>query len=70
MWGLLTPNGTPKPESGEAKELFMAVDLLNRQFGRGKVFSAAEGIKKPWKMKRSMLPKRATTSWRELIVAR
>lgn len=48
----------------------MAVDSLNKQFGRGKVFSAAEGIKKPWKMKRSMLSKRATTNWKELLVAR
>ena len=60
----------PKPESSKAKELYKAVDSLNRQFGRGKVFSAAEGIKKPWKMKRSMLSKRATTNWSELIVAR
>ncbi len=60
----------PKPESSKAKELYKAVDSLNRHFGRGKVFSAAEGIKKPWKMKRSMLSKRATTNWKELLVAR
>ena len=60
----------PKPESAKSKKLYKAVDALNRQYGRGKVFSAAEGIKKPWKMKRSLLSKRATTNWDELLVVR
>ena len=46
----------PKATSLKVKELFKAVDLLNRQYGRGKVFSAAEGMNKTWKMKRPFLP--------------
>jgi DNA polymerase V len=61
---------TPKATSPKVKELFKAVDLLNRQYGRGKVFSAAEGMNKTWKMKRSFLSQRATTSWDELLTVR
>jgi DNA polymerase V len=60
----------PKATSPKVKELFKAVDLLNRQYGRGKVFSAAEGMNKVWKMKRSFLSQRATTSWDELLTVR
>jgi hypothetical protein len=61
---------TPKATSPKVKELFKAVDLLNRQYGRGKVFSAVEGMNKTWKMKRSFLSQRATTSWDELLTVR
>ena len=41
---------------------------LNARFGKGKVFSAAEGIgNRPWQMKRSKLSKRPTTRWDELM---
>ena len=61
---------TPKATSPKVKELFKAVDLLNRQYGRGKVFSAAEGMNKTWKMKRSFLSQRASTSWDELLTVK
>ena len=61
---------TPKESSERAKKLYKAVDALNRHYGRGKVFSAAEGIKREWKMKRSLLSKRATTSWDDLLVVK
>lgn len=60
----------PKPTSSKAKNLFKAVDALNRHYGRGKVFSAAEGIAKEWKMKRSLLSRRATTAWDELMTVK
>lgn len=60
----------PKEESKRTKKLYKTIDSLNRIYGRGKVFSAAEGIKRDWKMKRSMLSKRATTSWEELLVVK
>ena len=48
--------------------LYKAVDALNARLGRGTVFSAAEGVGAPkWKMRRSMLSRRATTDWNELI---
>jgi DNA polymerase V len=61
---------TPKATSPKVKELFKAVDALNRHYGRGMVFSASEGIKREWKMKRSLLSKRATTCWDDLMVVK
>ena len=47
------------------------VDAINARYGKGKVFSAAEGIgPRSWQMKRSMLSKRSTTRWDELMVVR
>ena len=52
----------------EASPLYKVVDSLNRRYGKGKVFSAAEGIgEKSWHMKRGMLSKRTTTRWDELM---
>ena len=53
----------------EKSRLYAAVDALNSRFGRGSVFSAAEGLPgaRTWTMKRSMLSRRATTNWDELI---
>jgi DNA polymerase V len=51
--------------------LYKAVDALNAKYGKGKVFSAAEGIgKKSWHMKRQKLSPRATTRWDELMVVK
>ena len=64
---------TPVPHSPfpVPSSLYKAVDALNAKYGKGKVFSAAEGIgKKSWHMKRQKLTPRPTTRWDELIVAR
>ena len=59
---------TPKTERSR---LYAAVDALNARYGKGKVFSAAEGIgKKTWHMKRQKLSPRPTTRWDELMVVR
>ena len=51
--------------------LYKAVDALNAKYGKGKVFSAAEGIgKKSWHMKRQKLSPRPTTRWDELMVVK
>ena len=55
----------------ERSRLYAAVDAINAQYGKGKVFSAAEGIgKKSWHMKRQKLSPRPTTRWDELMVVR
>ena len=55
----------------ERSRLYAAVDALNARYGKGKVFSAAEGIgKKSWHMKRQKLSPRPTTRWDELMVVR
>jgi DNA polymerase V len=58
-------------EKSEASPLYKAIDALNARYGKGKVFSASEGIgEKSWKMKRSKLSKRASTRWDELATVR
>lgn len=55
----------------EQSRLYQTIDALNAKLGKGKVFSAAEGVGKPaWAMKRSKLSKRATTNWDELLTVR
>ena len=55
----------------EKSRLYAAVDALNARYGKGKVFSAAEGIgPRSWQMKRSKLSKRASTRWDELMVVK
>ena len=58
-------------EKSEASPLYKAIDSLNKRYGKGKVFSAAEGLgDRSWKMKRSKLSKRSTTCWDELMTVR
>ena len=55
----------------EKSKLYKAIDELNAKLGKGKVFSAAEGVGKvSWAMKRSKLSRRATTRWDELLTVR
>ncbi len=55
----------------EQSRLYAAVDALNARFGKGKVFSAAQGIgAKSWYMKRQKLSARPTTRWDELMTVR
>ena len=56
------PGPAPGPSASPSRA------ALNARYGRGKVFSATEGIVKPWKMKRGKLSPRATTNWNELLV--
>ena len=51
-------------EKGE--RLAAAMDRINRQFGRGTLFHLAEGVEKPWKMKREFLSPSCTTNWSQL----
>ena len=58
-------------EKSEASPLYRAIDALNKRYGKGKVFSAAEGLgERSWKMKRGKLSKRSTTRWDELMTVR
>jgi len=59
------------PKVSEASPLYKAIDSLNVRYGKGKVFSAAEGIgDRSWKMKRAKLSKRASTRWSELMTVK
>ena len=46
--------------------LMRTVDSLNRQFGAGTVFCAAEGIEKDWGMRSGLKSPGFTTRWGEL----
>ena len=58
-------------DAGRSQErseaLMSALDKLNQKFGRGTVKLAAEGVQQDWKMKRSNVSPRYTTSWRDVI---
>ena len=62
---------SPFPVPHSPSQLYKAIDALNKRYGKGKVFSAAEGLgDRSWKMKRSKLSKRPTTRWDELMTVR
>ena len=55
----------------EKSRLYAAVDALNARYGKGKVFSAAQGLgARSWHMKRQKLSRRPTTRWDELMTAK
>jgi len=53
-----------------ARRVMQTMDAVNRRWGRGVLRVAAEGLDKPWQMKRGKLSPRYTTSWRELAVVK
>ena len=54
----------------KSEQLAVAMDKINHRFGKGTVFNLAEGIKKPWAMKREHLSPRYTTKWDQLLVVK
>ena len=46
--------------------LSKALDTINTKYGRGTIFHLAEGVKKPWQMRRDMLTPNYTTSWSQI----
>jgi DNA polymerase V len=53
-------------EDSRKKRLDAARDAINRQYGRNTLFNLAEGIDKPWSMKRERLSPNYTSSWEQL----
>jgi DNA polymerase V len=58
------------PSETKGAKLSAALDAVNAKFGRGTVFLAASGTKRPWKMKRDMLSRCPTTRWSDILVAK
>ena len=56
------------PSETKSAKLSAALDAVNAKFGRGTVFLAASGTKRPWKMKRDLLSPCPTTRWSDLLV--
>ena len=64
------PDDPAAAAPGRSK-LYKVVDALNARFGKGAVFSAAEGVgERAWKMRRDKLSARPTTRWDELLVVK
>lgn len=53
-----------------SQRLMQTMDTINQRWGRGALRVAAEGMTKPWQMKRERLSSRYTTSWRGLAVVK
>jgi DNA polymerase V len=50
--------------------LMKTIDVINKKWGRDSLKLAAEGTKQAWKMRRTRLSQRYTTSWNELLEIR
>ena len=53
-----------------SKKVNETLDLINSRYGKGSLFSAAEGTDKPWRMKSEKSSPGYTTSWNELLEVR
>lgn len=56
------------PEDDRGRQLMATLDVINQRWGRGTLRSAAEGMEKPWQMKRQRLSPGYTTDWEGLPV--
>ena len=76
FWGLdQNPREQPDffrspPPPPIADGALLAMDAINREYGRSTVWPLAEGMTRNWRMRRAMKTPRYTTSWDELPVAR
>ena len=55
------------PAQRDDNGLGKVIDEINSKFGKGTLFTLAEGINKPWKMKRDMLSGAYTSDWSGLL---
>lgn len=54
------------PETDGGHRMMATLDVINQRWGRGTLRSAAEGMEKPWQMKRQRLSPSYTTDWEGL----
>ncbi len=54
-------------QADQNEKLAATVDAINQKFGKNTVFHLAEGIAKPWAMKREHLSPGYTTRWDQLL---
>jgi len=55
-------------EDDRGQRLMATLDVINQRWGRGTLRSAAEGMEKPWQMKRQRLSPSYTTDWQGLPI--
>lgn len=56
-----------RPDDARSMALMMAIDQLNRKWGRGTVSLAAAGVQAPWAMRREHSSPGYTTDWNALL---
>jgi len=56
-----------KPDSRRSAACMIAIDALNKRYGRDTVTLAASGRKRGWKLRCDFISPRYTTSWDELL---
>jgi DNA polymerase V len=56
-----------QPDSPRSAARMLAIDTLNKRFGRDTVTLAASGRKRGWKLRSDFISPRYTTSWDELL---
>ena len=57
-------------EAEKERRLSETLDRINSRFGRGTLFHLAEGLKKPWAMRRDLLTPCCTTRWDQIPVVK
>ena len=55
------------PDDSSSKARMVALDSINRKFGKGTLVYGTEGIKREWDMRRGFTSKTYSTSWDELL---
>lgn len=74
LWGMDTNPAEqlelfdPPPKPPIPDKLYKTLDAINLNYGKNTIHTLAEGLAPGWKMKRSLLSQRYTTSWDELPV--
>ena len=56
------------PGAERRQQLMATLDDINQRWGKGTLRTAAEGMAKPWQMRRQRLSPRYTTDWEGLPV--
>ena len=63
QFSLLAPDAVT---TGRNSSLMTTLDAINGRYGRGTLRLAAEGISKPWQMRRERVSPRYTTAWAQI----
>lgn len=57
-------------QSAESETLMRVIDSINKRYGRGSIFTAAEGVDRKWVMNQNFKSPSYTTNWNQLPVVK
>ena len=58
------------PDDPSSKARMVALDAINRQFGKGSLVYGTAGLKREWDMRRGYMSKAYSTNWDELLIVK